>query len=106
MITRQVLQLPTMSPGKEQMTDVLTDNSFSPGTFFVLSLPVKEQKNEVGEKKKTLKNDFSLHHHWHKVTYVMARSLTLTKKVCPHQIQGRFKLYSIASHCILIIPGI
>lgn len=74
----------------DRQADILTDNCFSPGIFFFLSFPSKRtEKNEVrGEKK--LRNDFSLHLQWHKVTYVMARTLTLIKMICPPKFREDF----------------
>lgn len=81
----QVLQL-TKSPGNEQMTDVLRQ-LFLSWHFLLLLSSKRTEENEV---EKNTKNDFSLHLHCLKVTYVMARTLTLVKMVCPPKFREDF----------------
>lgn len=68
------------------MTDVLRQ-LFLPWHFLLLLSSKRTEENEV---EKNTKNDFSLHLHCLKVTYVTARTLTLIRMVCPPKFREDF----------------
>ena len=80
MTTRQVLQLPIKSPGNEERTDVLRKLFLSWHLLLILSNKMKQEK----------KKGSSLHLHYLKVTYIMAR--TLIRMVCPPKFREGFNI--------------
>ena len=80
MTTRQVLQLPTKSPGNEERTDVL-GKLFLSWHLLILSSKMKQKK---------IKNGSSLHLHYLKVSYIMSR--TLIRMVCPPKFREGFNI--------------
>ena len=81
MTMRQVLQLPTKSPGNEERTDVLRKLFLSWHLPLILSSKMKQKKN---------KNGSSFHLHYLKLTYIMAR--TLIRMVCPPKFREGFNI--------------
>ena len=81
MTTRQVLQLPIKSPGNEERTDVLRKLFLSWHLLLILSNKMKQEKKKKGS---------SLHLHYLKVTYIMAR--TLIRMVCPPKFREGFNI--------------